>query len=266
VDVEFRVSFDGLAFGLPENRLSLTAFAEPLALLLSALQRTASQIVSSALDNSEYGNRGGKFAAQAKLLDLELVSLGKGSAEPVFACTTSIPAGGQALLVPDLAIQSTERLARDLAEEAKGTMRNAAARKYLRSIPREVTKQRYTVSVDGKVIFVTSFGSAVLASAPPVLGHLVRRSARVVGVGFEPATVRLKIDGRAHTFAATEGHVEIALANRHRDVTVAIVDDGDHSRIIWVRPAEDDVPAVSLESTVAHLKMAWGETLRILAQ
>jgi hypothetical protein len=196
-----------------------------------------------------------------------LFTLLPGCVEPTFVCTTHVPPGGQvSMLGDDLALRATDRLAHDLQDEAAGTMRNAAARKYLRSIPREVTQQRYTVSVDGNVIFVASFGSASLAATPPVLGRLVHRTGRVVGVGFEPTSVRLKFDGRTVNLQATPEQVEMAIASRGHEISAALIDDGDRSRLIWLRSSTVAVAPPSLASTVAHLTGAWSETLRILAQ
>ena len=143
VTIELHALFDGHVPGLSEHRLSLGAFAEPLKMLLFALQRTASGLLSAAIDTPGYGTKGGKLAIEAKQLDLELLSMNLGCVEAHFACTTHSGPGSQMPLMDGLAAQAVERLVRDIDAEAKGTLRNAAARKFLEALPAGITRARW---------------------------------------------------------------------------------------------------------------------------
>lgn len=264
VSVELRVLFDGPDFGLPDHRLSLSTFATPLSNLLSAVQRTASQILTAAQDNPEYGVRGGKLAADAKLLDLELAQVHEGCAEPRFVITTGPGRSGQLTMLEDLAASTVEQLVRDIETEARGVPRNAAARRFLKSLPTGLTRQRYTASAHGKVLYTADFGSAALPEPGPLLGQLLRKRAKLIGVGFEPTTVRLRFDARQLTLHASTEQIDRALEHRYSDVLAAFVDDGDKSRLIWIRSVVESAAPVPLKATVDHLRESWTETLRIL--
>ena len=266
VTVELRVLFDGPGHGLPEHRLSLATFAEPLGLLLAALQRTASGIVRAAIDNPDYGVRGGRLAAEAKLLDLELAELHGGCVSPSFVCTAHTAQGAQALLIDDLPEHASVRLFRDIDAEARGKLRSVAARRYLRSLPSDLSRQKYAVLVDGNVRFEAEFGAANLATIPTLPGRLVRRTGHVVAVGFEPTSVKLRIDGHVLTCPADEAQVEQALACRREEVLVAVIEDADPPRLVWLRSANEVRGLPSVSDTLTHLFGAWPETLRILGQ
>ena len=115
VRVELEITYDGNEPGLSEHRLSLSSFAEPLRLLLSALQRTASGIVSQALEDPDYGSRGGKLATDAKLLDLELEGVWDGCARPKFLCVARAPTARAQPILPHVELAPLQR---DLAATA----------------------------------------------------------------------------------------------------------------------------------------------------
>ncbi|WP_438016917.1 hypothetical protein WMF18_39990 [Sorangium sp. So ce315] len=265
--VELKVTFEGDEPGLAQHRLSLSSFGESLKLLLSALQRTASGILASALDDADYGTRGGRLASDAKLLDLELASLEKGSAAPTFVCTAR---PGPQLRIPSFDVlgeQAVLRLVQDLDAERQGKPVNGSARKYLRSLPAGVRVQRYRAYSDGRLLADVQFGEPALPPNPVQVARLLRLGGRIVSVGFDPGSsyVAIKTSSRTVRCAASSEQVERALPLRHRDVVAAVL-DGQKPSLVWILDAATPPPRVPIESTVEHLHTNWTETMRILAQ
>lgn len=266
--VELRVTYDGTEPGLSEHRLSVAAFAEPLRRLLTALQRTGSALISSALDDPSYGERGGKFAKDAALLDLELVTIREGSAAPSFLAVARPDRRNlQVNLFNDLPARAVERLVQDIHAEARGVAQSAAARKYLASLPSGVTRQKYTAVQDGTTLVEVEFGHATLPEFPPDLPRLIRVRGNVVAVGFEPAApfVTIRSEGRASRCVATKELVDLALALRGGEVEAAILETQD-SRLMWIRSAEGEIIRSSLNEALARMDARWGRTLARLAQ
>jgi hypothetical protein len=265
--VELKITFDGDEPGLAQHRLSLASFGESLKLLLAALQRTASGIIASALDDPSYGGRGGKLAMDAKLLDLELATIEPGCATPTFVCTAR---PGPQMRLPGfdtLGERAMLRLLRDIDAERQGEPTNASARKYIESIPKGVRTQRYLAHADGRVIADVQFGTPTLATITAAPAKLLKLSGRIVGVDFEPdaSYISLKTTSRTVRCAASVEQVERALPLRHGDVVAAVL-DGQKASLVWIRGAAAELPAVPIDRTVEHIQSSWAETLRILAQ
>jgi len=68
---ELKIKWEGVAPGLAEKRLSLSAFGEPLTILLAALRRIASNLVGDALEEKNVG----RFTNAARQLDIEISDL-----------------------------------------------------------------------------------------------------------------------------------------------------------------------------------------------
>lgn len=268
--VELKVTFEGDEPGLAEHRLSLSSFGEPLKLLLSALQRTASGILASALEDTEYGTRGGRLAAEAKLLDLELASIEQGSAAPTFVCVARPGSQLHLQSFDTLGEQAIQRLIQDIDAERQRRPANASVRRYLRSLPAGIRAQRYTAWVDGKVLADVQFGELSLSEISEVsaqAARLIKLLGRIVSVGFDPGAsyVTLKTSSRTVRCSASPELVERALLLRHKDVSAAVL-DGPKPSLIWVLDAATSPPRIPIESTLEHLQTSWAETMRILAQ
>lgn len=265
--VKLKVTFDGEEPGLAQHRLSLSAFGEPLKLLLSALQRTASGILAAALDDTEYGNRGGRLAAEARLLDLELASIEQGSAAPTFECVARPGSQLDLHRFDTLGEQTVQRLVQDLDAERQGRPANASVRRYLRSLPPGVRTQRYTAWANGSVLADIQFGELSLSEVPVQAARLVKMVGRIVGVGFDPGAshVALRTNSRTVRCSASSEQVERALLLRHKDVVAAVL-DGQKPSLVWILDAATPLPRVPIESTIDHLRTNWAETMRILAQ
>lgn len=174
MSVALRITFEGTEPGLAQKRLSLSAFGEPFRLLLIAVQRTASAILSSALEDPAYGSHGGQYKAEARLLDLEICGLAdaEGSATLELLCMARVPPGGQLTIghaVPasfarfDLAALAIERLLQDIDAERRGTRRNAAVHRYLQSLPAGITRQRYRATCGDHVLGDVQFNGIELS-------------------------------------------------------------------------------------------------------
>lgn len=263
--VELRIVFDGTEPGLAEHRLSLSAFAEPLRRLLAAVQRTGSSIVSQALE-PDYGARGGKFAKEAALLDLELATIERGSATPVLVATAR-PSGRQMSLINDLPARTIQRIVNDIEAERQGKLQNITVRRYLSSLPAGVTRQSYCAVVDGTVVATSEFAAANI-TVPKLAPRLCQIAGHIVAAGFEPGTpsITIKHGGRTIRCNATAPLVEHAISLRGGEVTAAVVESADVSTLIWVRPYSHDFEPPGLDSTVEYLNERWGATLRALAQ
>lgn len=273
MSVKLEIAFDGTTPGLEEHRLSLSAFAEPLTLLLAALQRTASAILASASEDPEYGSRGGKLADAAKLLDLELASVEAGSARPVFVCTARAPSGSQSALPgidmtrDDLAEAAVERLLRDIDAESAGKPRSASARRYLRSLPPGITSQRYTATSHGKTLVEARFEVAAMAEPTPSLPRLIKVVGDVLGVGFEPGQciVSVKAGNKAWRCTATSKQVDSAIRLRGAPVELAVL-DGEKPSVVWIRALGAPAALPTTDETIEHLHTSWEQTLTVLAR
>lgn len=274
MSIELKITYDGTEPGLQEHRLSLSSFGRPLGLLLNALRRTASGILSQALDNPEYGKKGGKFADLAKLLDLELASVEKGSACPTFICTARprpVPVGLQTSLTPgfddDIMTGAVERLLKDIDAERTGRVRNAVVRQYLAALPRTVTRQRYTATRNGVILADVSFGETQLADLPPPLPRLVKVIGSIASVGFEHGStfVALKTKSRTIKCSASPQQVDEAVA-LHTGAVLAAVLDGERSSLIWIRSAEASVKPPDVAATAQYATSEWKSTLEALAR
>ncbi|WP_441291868.1 hypothetical protein ACSRUE_16745 [Sorangium sp. KYC3313] len=265
--VKLKVTFDGDEPGLAQHRLSLSSFGESLKLLLSALQRTASGILASALDDTEYGTKGGRLAAEAKLLDLELASIEQGSAAPTFVCVARPGSQLHLQSFDTFGEQTVQRLVQDLDAERQGRPANASVRRYLRSLPAGVRAQRYTAWTNGTVLADVQFGELSLLEVPAQGARLVKLLGRILSVGFDPGAsyITLKTSSRTVRCSASSEQVERALPLRHKDVAAAVL-DGQKPSLVWILDAATPPPRVPIESTIEHLRTNWAETMRILAQ
>lgn len=273
MSIELRICFDGTTPGLKEHRLSLVAFAMPLQLLVAALRRTASAVIASGNEDPAYGSRGGKLADPAKLIDLELVAIEKGSAAPYFVCTAR-PPGLQQLAIPglvapanDLAEISVDRFLRDLEAESSGKRQSHSVRRFLQSIPDSVTSQRYVARSGGRMIREVHVATVNIAKATTARPRLTQITGDVIGVGFEPGQsfVVLKSGTRSIKCIATAAQVEAALNLRAAPTTAAVL-EGEKPVLIWIRSAESSALVPALSDTVEHLHTDWANTLKVLAQ
>jgi hypothetical protein len=130
---QLRIRFDGEVPGLAEHRLSLAGFGKPLAVLLQALRRIATQMAGNA-EGAELPKRGGRFANLAKQLDIEITSI-EGNSSGIDAVITFAFPPDEFPLLLDLGDRATIELLDSIDSESKGVPRNWAVRNYLTSLP-----------------------------------------------------------------------------------------------------------------------------------
>lgn len=260
------IRWDGTTPGLSEHSLSLDAWLTPLDLLLRAVRRTASGMVTEAVEDPEYGARGGRLHKFAANIDLRLVALTDGCVNLTFECAAPPPDGQQDLFIDALPGRALGSVLDAIEAEAKGELRSAPVRKFLMSMPNGVDVQEYQLVVgeSSRKVVVTRPNLPV---APPELPALVTLIGQVVGVGFEPAkwSVAIRVDGRTLLLDANEQQVESALAHRSGKVqAVAVL--GRPQRLVSLRSVEEARPPLSPEQREAHYVGRWARTLEILSR
>lgn len=261
------IRWDGTAPGLQEHALSLSAWLEPLGHLLTAVKRVASGIVTEALDDPDYGIRGGRLSKQVELLDLQIVRIGSGSAQLHLECVLPPPPGQQDMFWKELPRRSLERVVNSIDQESRGNISNSVVRKFLSTLPEGVTTQEYLVESDGQQVVSVKIESVhVFQPAAPLAG-LRRLAGHVVGVGFEPgnSTISLKVDGKTLTFAASGEQVDKAIGLRGGAV-VAMCATGTKPRLIWLSGVGDVPMAPDRAALTDWALKRWARTLEILSQ
>lgn len=271
-EVRLLLRFEGDTPSLRSHRLSIDEFGEPLRQLLVAYRRIASALVSEAVGDPEYGKAGGKYAEQAKVIDLEIDRITHDSPVEVdLVCRVSTPPSATYPLFQNgLLVRAGEVLIRSLDAESKGELRNAAVRKFLKSLPENIKQQDYELwqgdeRLDGATIIDLS-----LSNLPdiPSLPYLERIVGTVVGVGFEPGPIEVRIrDGATIALmSATSPQVEASLKLRGAPVIAMIVRKGNTARLLWIRHQNDPIPSFSHIDTTKFVSERWDEVLKRLAQ
>jgi hypothetical protein len=259
--ITLKVLFHGTVPGLSEHRLSLGAFAEPLANLLKALRRIANTRVTEALGRnpSDFG----RLPEPVRQLDIELANISEGSSGFVGQITFHTPPG-ETMPLFDIADRSANELLEAIDEESRGNLRNAQVRTYLKSIPPGVTRQSYVLSLGEKEIKKVEFGTADLAAEVFGLPYLMEFIGRVTGVGFEPGRnqVRFQMDtGQDVTVGATHEQVDYALENRASPIRVMIL-ESEIRKLLWLQLETDNPMRLGTESFIFN---RWEGLLRRLA-
>jgi hypothetical protein len=261
VPTELKKKWEGVAHGLPEKRLSVSAFGEPLTILLAALRRIATNIVGDAFEEKNVG----RFANAARQLDIEITDLVKESSGFDSVITLTPLAGDNLKLFDDLAENASMQLLDAIDSERQGTLKNANVRKYLRALPLGITRQSYWLHNNGNVLREISFGIMDISVLPPELPYLATYLGKVVGVGFEPGRpeVRIKTDTTTVVLTSTTKQVDAALELRYSTVkAVAVVQGSTHKLLIL---QESHLPIHRSTRDIAIFQK-WDGVLRRLAQ
>jgi hypothetical protein len=263
--IELKIQWDGPVQGLAEHRLSVGLFAIPLKKLLTAVRRTASNILRQAGDQKEIEK--GRFFAEADQIDIEISSLVEGSSGIMSTVSVQIPPG-QILLWPEgLAEDSLERLLVDVERESRGIRRNSRAREYLESLPPVLTSQDYWMFVDGAERRHVHLGAVDLATELNTVPYLIEVTGRVIGVGFSPGPnfVRLKDsqDGNDITLSCGFDDVFRALEMRDADVRVLGLVHAGNKKLLRIQAQFE--PRIRLDENTWIFER-WGNVLARLAQ
>jgi hypothetical protein len=262
---QLRIRWDGDVKGLAEHRISLAAFGQPLAYLLQALRRIATQMVSNAVDAEH--PKFGRFTNQARQLDIELAKMEEGSGGFDALVSFSQPSDELSLFW-DVPERATIELLDSIDQERQRIPRNSAVRRYLASLPREVHKQLYEFHENGHVKKRVEFGDIDVAEVPPDLPSLVQYEGSIVGVGFEPgrSEVRIKSDTAMPSLDATDAQVEEALKMRRTKIRVLGVHDGKRARLLKIARARDPQFKVTPETIEEHIFQRWAVAFEKLSK
>ncbi|NOY28299.1 MAG: hypothetical protein GXP62_20770, partial [Oligoflexia bacterium] len=230
------IRWDGTAPGLQEHRISLGLWLKPLSLLLKAVRRTATGILTEAIDDPQYGAGGGRLHKIAKGLDLEIVAIKDGCVQVEAAFALEPPVGQLGLDYDDLIKRTAVRVVKSIERESRGEVSNYLVRQFLEALPSEVEIQQYQVVHNGNVVAATDVEELRLPEIPAELPTLKRLTGRVIGVSFDEGkeSVSIKADGRSTTLKATLEQVECALNLRDSEIEAMVV-SGDRARLVWLK-------------------------------
>src|ERR1022692_2194647 len=159
---ELKIKWQGSVQGLSQGRLSLAAFGEPLALLLSALRRIATGLVSDAVEEKSIG----RFVNAERRLHVEITDLVKESSGFNSVITLTPSLDENLGVFEDLAERAGLQLLDAIDSERKGDLRNAKVRNFLRTLPLGIAGQTYTLHQNGTTIKEVSFGRVELSDIP----------------------------------------------------------------------------------------------------
>lgn len=262
---ELKITWDGATPGLAEHRLSLAAFGRPLDLLLASLRRIATQMVSTAIDTEH--PKTGRFANIARQLDIEIESLVEGSGGFNGLVTFAQPPEELPLFM-DLPERATGELLDSIEQESKGVARNWAVRRYLSSLPRDVTTQVYELHENGTSKKRVTVSAISLTEIPSELPSLIEYEGSVVGVGFSPgrSEVRIKSELSSPSLDAADTQVEAALQMRKANVRVLGVHDGKRARLLSIANASAPRFKVTPEAVEKHIFERWKGVFARLAK
>lgn len=258
---ELKIKWEGGAPGVTDRRLSVGAFGEALNHLLSALRRIATNLVGDAVDDKSVG----RFSAAARQLDIEIFDLVKDSTGFDSVVTIKATPGVNFELFNDLPEVATSHLLDAIDAERQGILRHSSVRRYLQSLPSGITRQTYQLHQNGRVVKEYSFGSMDIAAVPEDVPYLVGFHGRIIGVGFEPGKleVKIKTDSSTVLFSATHKQVEYALKVRDTDVHATAVVNNGSPRLLILREASTPLYRSERNSGVYE---RWDGLLRRLAQ
>ncbi|HVC44257.1 MAG TPA: hypothetical protein VND20_05525, partial [Candidatus Binataceae bacterium] len=116
--IKLKIVLNGEAPGIAEHRLSIGGLALPLAHLLKATRRIASDIVR---DGGQYASRRGPYAREARAIDLQIETLGQGCVEVNLVASIDEAQGFQTGLFPqDMLLRTMSNLLDAIKAESTG--------------------------------------------------------------------------------------------------------------------------------------------------
>lgn len=261
---DLKIRWEGDVPGIAEKRLSLNAFAKPLELLLAALRRIATQMVSTAIEGEQ--PKTGRFANVARWIDIELVDIAHQSTGADALVVFHNPPD-ELNLWGDIPTRATVELLEAIEMESRGQVRNWAVRNYLRELPSTLTHQvyEYTNGARNKRVEV---GSIDLKMLPPDLPVLKELEGYIVGVGFEPGKpeVRIKSETMTTSLSTNELVVDQALKLRHDRVRSLSVHIANRARLIRLSHTSEERPAFTPEAVEEYIFKRWDGLLERLAK
>jgi hypothetical protein len=235
-------------------------FGPALDLLMKAARRIASQKLTDALEPVDRG----RLAASAKNLDIEITGVKEGSSGFSTLITFEAPDTSQVLLFSQLPEHVGLELLEAIESEAKGNHRNTAVRNYLKSLPKQLTKQVYNLHENGRAIRRVDIGSVSLPEQESPLPAFIKAQGKISGVGFEPGRWEVKVkgeEGTQVTALATETQVNRALEMRAQPVRLLALSSAAGTKVLVIENEEVRTNRPSLSDIFDK----WDATFRALA-
>ena len=231
-------------------------------LLLTALRRIATNLVSDALEEKTVG----RFANAARQLDIQISELVKESSgfDSVISLTPAI--GESYPLFQSLPEHATLQLLDAIEDESRGILRHSGIRNYLKALPPGITNQKYSLHSNGNMLREVEFGEINLPEIPAELPFLIRCTGKIIGVGFEPGKgeVRVKTGNNCTlTFSANDKQVDSALDLRYSEIRAVGVVQGATHRLLILQASHLPIFHSTRETAVFD---RWDGVLRRLAQ
>jgi hypothetical protein len=260
--VRLIIKWEGDVPGLSEKRLSLNAFGSALSRLHMSLRRIATNIVNEALREKQA--ECGRFTDAARQLDIQMTSLVENSSGFESVVTIIPPQGRAFSLFEDLPENATRKLLDAIEAERQGILTNASVRQYLRSLPKGLSRQTYSIYRNGIALREISFGDVALAEVPTHVPYIAEYIGEIVGVGFEPGEleVRMKAGHDVVSLTATATQVETALKLRSINIRSLAVIHGSSRRLLLLQ--ESSIP-MNRSTQEAAIFQRWKGLLARLA-
>lgn len=263
------ITFEGDAPALAPHGLSIAAFASSLQLLLKAIRRIGSAILTDAA-GEEYGAKGGRWARYAEGLDFVLHEVHSGSPLRLTGSVVQ-PELPPSTLFPNwnyFTDQIGERFITAVRREGVGQPDNFMVRRFLDSIPKEVERHIYSLTKSTGENEIARLDHPALVGAPSELPYLQELIGWVTGVGFDPGRVevRLKFDSQFLSFSATTDQVEKGLELREQEVRALVVRGGQTNRLLRLERHTDPRFQLTPELQEEYLFERWDGLLKRLAQ
>jgi hypothetical protein len=262
---DLKIRWEGDVPGIAEKRLSLNAFAKPLDLMLTALRRIATQMVSTAMEGEH--PRSGRFANVARWIDIEIADIAHNSTGADALVVFHNPPD-ELNLWGDIPSRATVELLDAIDMESKGHARNGAVRNFLKALPplnRQVYE--YTNATANRRVEI---GKIELTSLPPDLPFLKEIEGYLVGVGFEPGKpeIRIKSESQAMPVAlsTTEGNIDRAWEIRHERVRTLSVHIANRARLLRLGRSTDAHFVGNAQAVEEHIFKRWDTLLERLAK
>jgi hypothetical protein len=266
-ETKLTIVWDGAVPGLPERRLSLSAFGPALGELVKTLRRVANDLDRDARGPRLSGAGVGRNTKDASLLDVQIETISANS--PVtLACTVVPLQPPQMPLIANLGDRAVARLLDDIEMEASGRPAHFKVRQFVRALPEGLQLQRYAATLETGERRVVEIGSVQLPEEPKDLPHLLEFSATVAMIAFEQRAVRFRTtEGDAVTCAVTSDQIETAIELRDSPLAVlAVAEEDRRTRLLAVRRADVPLETPSSEARLNSIITDWDPLLALLAQ
>jgi hypothetical protein len=265
MSVELKIRWDGEVHGLGEHRIDLAEFGDSLVRLNRAIQVLAAAILAGREGDPTYNP--GRLSAIARDVHVQLVSIEEGSAMPVFnvgwVTERTLTTGA------DLPSRAAQSFMDELDDLAEGAPTSRAVRAYFENLPRRLSRNTHSLSIDGREVQVLELGEVAPPTNAAMLPNLLKVRGQIEQINFSSRRVAIRDERRGRVRASvTSGQAQEAarLAAEGLGVEARMSQDrAGNKRFIWIR-AEGVTPTPTAEETLRSGRENWSELLDRLAE